>query len=561
MVTFNFTYDPGVTVQQALGFEMAGRIWSSYLADPVTLNIHIGMSSSLPTNVIGGALPGVLANAHTSGFRDRLAQDATSNNDQTAVARFSTSAEFDIFVDGHSGTLSASRSAFNVMRATAKAVGMVSATDATLDGTIVMSTLANSQLQWNYDFTRSNSAPQGSLDFLSVALHEIGHILGFVSGVDKQGLMSNVISNDDIQTYAQYILDRLRFVTPLDAFRVDSNGARDLTYGSIGGARGFALQPESGIIAQFSTGKNRNFDGDGYQASHWKEQANALGIMDPAVAPRERVSISNLDLQAFDVIGWNLRNGLSASPFTTTSLTNFRNQAVQGLAQRLGRTTTWVNSNLRAVPTNLGSDRTLAVEAMIQSSGLYEWGTTGSGTTSTGGRRWMEIFNQMANNQEVYVNFSTVSNVSPNSEGSDPPSLNWGHNGSGKTSPGGRVWSENPTHTTDSSNDGILGVNAAVPLVSFDSSDTLNQANNRFVGAIANSSSIPSSLPTNAPWTPVSTKMTESPSVNVSTLATATGLRQQSLNFFSSGLNTLLGVENNPLAQSNLSVGLMGAIA
>ncbi len=557
MVTFNFTYDSGVTVQQALGFEMAGRIWSNYLADPVTLNIHIGMSSSLPTNVIGGALPGALANVQISGFRDRLAQDATSNNDQTAVAQFAGNAEFDVILDGTHRSLSSSQSSFNVMRATAKAVGMVSATDASLDGAIVMSTLGNSHLHWNYDFTRSSSAPQGSLDFLSVALHEIGHIFGFVSGVDKQGLRSNVISSSELSTYSQYLMDRMRFVTPLDAFRVDQFSDRDFTYG--GGTRGFALQPASGMIAQFSTGKNRTFSGDGYQASHWKEQANALGIMDPAIAPRERVSISNLDLQAFDVIGWNLRNGLSASPFTTASLNNFRNQAVQGLAQRLGRTTTWVNNNLSAVPTNLGSDRTLAVAAMILNSGLYEWGTTGSGTTSNGGRRWMEIFNQMANNQEVYVNFSTVSNVSPNSEVPDPPSLNWGHNGSGKTSPGGRVWQENPTSSNESSSDEILGIDEMAALVSLDASDSLT-SNPSPEGAIASIPSTSNDTWTGTTWTPVSTQATASTTTNMSMPVDGTSSQQQSMSLFATGLNTLLGVDSNPLIQTNLSAGLMGAI-
>lgn len=56
---FNFTYAPGTTIDQMMGYEMAGRYWSNYLADDVTLNIFIEPTSMLPKNVIGGALPGI----------------------------------------------------------------------------------------------------------------------------------------------------------------------------------------------------------------------------------------------------------------------------------------------------------------------------------------------------------------------------------------------------------------------------------------------------------------------------------------------------------------------
>lgn len=55
---FNFTYAPGTTLDQMLGYEMAGRYWSNYLADDVTVNIFIESTNILPTNVIGGAIPG-----------------------------------------------------------------------------------------------------------------------------------------------------------------------------------------------------------------------------------------------------------------------------------------------------------------------------------------------------------------------------------------------------------------------------------------------------------------------------------------------------------------------
>ena len=38
---FNFTYAPGTSFEQMLNFEMAGKIWSDYLADDVTINIFV----------------------------------------------------------------------------------------------------------------------------------------------------------------------------------------------------------------------------------------------------------------------------------------------------------------------------------------------------------------------------------------------------------------------------------------------------------------------------------------------------------------------------------------
>jgi hypothetical protein len=57
---------------------------------------------------------------------------------------------------------------------------------------------------------------------------------------------------------------------------------------------------------RFSTGKTQ---GDGRQASHWKDNdltSVLLGVMDPTLSFGQQISISNADLRAFDLIGWDL---------------------------------------------------------------------------------------------------------------------------------------------------------------------------------------------------------------------------------------------------------------
>ena len=51
-----------------------------------------------------------------------------------------------------------------------------------------------------------------------------------------------------------------------------------------------------------STGK----EGDGFQASHWERRYDPLGIMDPTLWYQERVDISDLDVLAFDIMGYDL---------------------------------------------------------------------------------------------------------------------------------------------------------------------------------------------------------------------------------------------------------------
>ena len=85
----NFGYTQGMTVEQMLAFEMAGDIWSSYLTDDVTVNINVGMTNllegvDLPENVIGGALPEIVANQSYQTFMKGLKLDLTSANDYTA---------------------------------------------------------------------------------------------------------------------------------------------------------------------------------------------------------------------------------------------------------------------------------------------------------------------------------------------------------------------------------------------------------------------------------------------------------------------------------------------
>lgn len=410
---FNFSFAPGTSLQQMLGFEIAGRIWDTYLTDNVTINLHVGVSSSLPTNTIGGALPGISANHAFIDIKNRLTADVTSADDQAAIGnlngRSGKKEDFKAYYDmfdssgNNTGTSTITRN-FNITRANAKALGVSFADGAiALDGVIMFGSLSGSAYTWSYDFTRSTTATTNSLDFLSTAIHEIGHVLGMVSGIDKPGWINSSVGGDKtLETaYKNFVANSSNFTTPLDLFRYSprtlGTNFNDLSFGSKGGAKYFSINGTT-ILAEFSTGKDSSLGGDGQQSSHWKNGAG--GIMDPTLAPGARENISMLDLRAMDVIGWNIATNAST---LSINLSTLQSQAKQALATRLGQTVTWLDANQTTASQLLAQDQSLAISYMVASSQVYNWGTT-----------WFNPYRQivdMMSQQQVYTTHQTLDSM------------------------------------------------------------------------------------------------------------------------------------------------------
>ena len=103
----------------------------------------------------------------------------------------------------------------------------------------------------------------------------------------------------------QFISENEYALSPLDLFRYSpeslEQGAVDFTTGNIEN-KYFSIDGGETVIAPLSTGENT---GDGRQLSHWEDNLG-IGIMDPTFAPGELGEISDTDLLAFDVIGWDI---------------------------------------------------------------------------------------------------------------------------------------------------------------------------------------------------------------------------------------------------------------
>jgi hypothetical protein len=387
MPSFNFTYAPGTSLEQMIGFELAGRIWSQFLSDPGIINIHVQMTNQLPSNVIGGGIPGFISQYKFADFYKKLQTDITSSTDQAAYANMFTHAKgFHAVIEanGSSEQITAIQG-INMTRANAKALNILSTTDPKLDGFILMRNFQNQPIQWSYDFVAANGVPSQSLDFLSTALHEIGHILGFTSGIDDPDWFK--LFQGRFQNNQKLDGKKLQFVSVLDMFRYSLTSVN--TYGempdmSIGGnSRFFSLDGGVTPLARFETSKFTDFGGTGLQASHWQ---GAVGLMAATMRLGERLSISNTDLIAMDAIGWDR----SSVPTTGLDLVTLLNQSKQQLAQQMGVTVSWMDANptlaIALAPLQLVRDRTLDVTTMLADSGVPYEGRSNGGSGS-----WQEI--------------------------------------------------------------------------------------------------------------------------------------------------------------------------
>ncbi|NEP51744.1 MAG: hypothetical protein F6K65_24305 [Moorea sp. SIO3C2] len=394
-IDFDFSYQPGTTLKQMLGFEMAGEIWSYYLTDDVTVKIHVEMKDDLPSNILGGALPG-LQNKNYGTYLEKLENDITSVDDQTAYDNLQAYHYSDGNTRYHS-VFESGQGWYNknisLTNANAKAINYHS-NNSLLDGYIVM----NSDFIWSYNYDRSATLLDTiirflSIDFLSVAVHEIGHILGFVSGVD-----STILADYDASY--QMNLERLLRTTALDMYRY-SDWSEDLDVIDIayGVDAFFSIDGGDTALAYFSEGKDLDlgFGGDGYQASHWDGLGDNLGMMKPALGWGERADISALDLRAFDVIGWDLNStvfgsdGRPSESNMTLNFNNLLNNAKNTLADKIGNYMNDSSIDASSIDWYIANDNQtagswLTEDRMQDVIDMYEWGHNGdAGGGSSGG--------------------------------------------------------------------------------------------------------------------------------------------------------------------------------
>jgi len=329
-IAFNITNQGNASAQMMAGFAQAASIWSAWLMDPITINVRVN-ALALPAGQLGatGAFYNTFAYADV---RQAMLNDRLTLEDNTSTSHLQPGPAFSMLINrtanNPAGVVSATpyfdngqggpgqagpenNSTIRMSTANAKALGLVGYDPTLFDATINFTTLQG------FDFGPSNGINANQVDFVGVAVHEIGHMLGFLSGVDTLDGNGNAPGLNDNQ---------LKFVTPLDLFRFSTRSTAGIGGGGIGvndwtddnTAKYFSTDGGPTAVATFSDGITF---GDGAGAGHWKDNLGA-GIMDPSAGLGELLKISQNDLRAMDVIGYDL-NTMLPEPSSLTAAAGF----------------------------------------------------------------------------------------------------------------------------------------------------------------------------------------------------------------------------------------------
>ena len=279
-IVFNVTGDIPAGALDAL--EAVALYLESQFADPVTLDVDVAFEPMGPT-VIGQAAV-VLHSVDWTTLRAALVADM--DGDDILQDWLPAGPTVPVRWDGGSATVD-DVSAMYVARGNYEAVlgPMSEANDIVLNS------------EFAFDFDPSDGVTPDTVCFQSLMVHELGHVLGFMSWLDSP------------------LYGMLPAMTAVDLFRFQgSDGAgTDWNPDTLPELQTTARlmdvnNPDDDVVTDLIEIEYRMCDGVPYQASHFRRQSPPIGVMDPDLAYGEtyypefyRAS----DLAVFDALGWD----------------------------------------------------------------------------------------------------------------------------------------------------------------------------------------------------------------------------------------------------------------
>jgi hypothetical protein len=280
----------------------AASAWGSLFSDPITVKIYVDFQLFNNAAILGSSQEtwwGESAPSEMNMLRNLMTNDATDELSNAIVASLPTAAQFNANYEAgwsFSGYVSATQANW-------KALGYVWNGYSEYDGTLNFNSGRN-----DFDFNNSDGVGANSIDFETVVAHEIGHLLGFESSLDW---IDYRIADPNNVGYDPGPMP----ITTLDFFRFPSDGLPVNEFE-------FTNNPRSLLVGEASffddlTNQWPLSEGGYYtksfnqrQASHWLDDAwsgyGLIGMMDPSLDDGVFYGMTNADIRALDLIGWDL---------------------------------------------------------------------------------------------------------------------------------------------------------------------------------------------------------------------------------------------------------------
>ncbi len=279
-----------LNTEQLAAFQTAAAYWENQLSNNVTVYLAVSFGD-LGSSTLAEARSELITASYAD-VRSRLTANAQSPTDTSAISHLQTGPALSFMATQLDGTTrfdndtTLNNRVLNLTTANAKSLGYTTPTESTSPDARI--TFANAYAS-SFAYSRINGQiPGDKIDFITVAQHEIGHALGFMSGVDH---IAYCINNAAQCGTTGGFEDEISY-TSLDLFRYSAAGVLDMT---IGGASYFSVDGGATSIHGFAAGA---------QASHFG--GGSLTLMNPTVAFGQSYEATAADLMALDAIGWNL---------------------------------------------------------------------------------------------------------------------------------------------------------------------------------------------------------------------------------------------------------------
>ena len=253
-------------------FNAVAGVFGAKLSSPATVNVQVSWgkvgASGIPTGVVGASIDNLYDGMSYAMIKRYLSSSATLNPLDTG---------FTTALKSLSSTTPSGVTNYALASAQAKALGLVAGNQTALDGYIGF----NGASAWNFN---PSTPVMGAYDFASVAYHEIGEVLGRITGLD------------DTAPSFRSVFDLYRYAAPSQL---------SFTYGN---AAYLSLNGGVTNLGVF------NISGSG-DRSDWKAGVRDAQLAYTPTGVTEPFGAA--DWAVLDALGWNQRNSVYLNALTT----------------------------------------------------------------------------------------------------------------------------------------------------------------------------------------------------------------------------------------------------